>query len=72
MKQLKSVFDVGLVEESGHSFEPECMIPVVAASRISSKKRIHVVLVGDHKQLPPVIQSEHAVGSFLSQNKDFF
>lgn len=71
IRDLKVQFDVVVVEESGHSFEPECIIPIVTASGLSKTRRVHVVLVGDHKQLPPVIKSEHAVGRFLSLNKSF-
>jgi len=46
------VFDLVLIDEAGQSTEPSCLLP------ISKGKK--VVLVGDHKQLPPTILSPEA------------
>lgn len=45
-------FDLVLIDEAAQSTEPSCLIP------ISKSKK--VILVGDHKQLPPTILSENA------------
>jgi predicted DNA helicase len=45
-------FDLVLIDEAGQSTEPSCLIP------ISKSKK--VILVGDHKQLPPTILSNEA------------
>ena len=41
-----------IIDEAAMSMEPECMIPIQRAS--------HVVLIGDHKQLQPVIEHKPA------------
>lgn len=41
-----------LVDEASQTTEPSCLIPLHAAG----KKVQHAILVGDHKQLPPVVQ----------------
>lgn len=48
----KMEFDLVLIDEAGQSTEPSCLIP------ISKSKK--VILVGDHKQLPPTILSREA------------
>jgi len=45
-------FDVLIIDEATQATEPSCLIPL-----IKSKK---VILIGDHKQLPPTILSEKA------------
>lgn len=45
-------FDLVLIDEAGQSTEPSCLIPISKAKK--------VILVGDHKQLPPTILSEKA------------
>jgi predicted DNA helicase len=45
-------FDLVLIDEAAQSTEPSCLIP------ISKSKK--VILVGDHKQLPPTILSRDA------------
>ena len=37
-----------IIDEAAMAMEPECMIPIIRAK--------HVVLIGDHKQLQPVIE----------------
>ncbi len=46
------VFDLVLIDEAGQSTEPSCLIPISKAKKI--------ILVGDHKQLPPTILSPEA------------
>ena len=41
-----------IVDECAMATEPECMVPIRRAE--------HVVLIGDHRQLQPVIQSKEA------------
>ncbi|MCB9362779.1 IGHMBP2 family helicase [Candidatus Woesearchaeota archaeon] len=45
-------FDAVLIDEAGQSTEPSCLIPISKAKK--------VILVGDHKQLPPTILSRNA------------
>ena len=40
--------DYVIIDEAAMAMEPECMIPILRAK--------HVVLIGDHKQLQPVIE----------------
>ncbi|RLF67092.1 MAG: IGHMBP2 family helicase [Thermoplasmata archaeon] len=46
------VFDVLIIDEATQATEPSCLIPLVKAKK--------VILIGDHKQLPPTILSESA------------
>jgi regulator of nonsense transcripts 1 len=50
-----------LIDESTQSAEPECMIPLVLGCK-------QVVLVGDHKQLGPVIMNKKAARAGLNQS----
>lgn len=50
-----------LIDESTQSAEPECMIPLVLGCK-------QVILVGDHKQLGPVIMNKKAAKAGLSQS----
>ncbi|XP_048205677.1 helicase with zinc finger domain 2 isoform X2 [Perognathus longimembris pacificus] len=43
-----------LIDEAGMATEPEALIPLVCFSKAEK-----VVLLGDHKQLRPVVKSEH-------------
>jgi predicted DNA helicase len=45
-------FDLVLIDEAGQSTEPSCLIPISKAGK--------VIMVGDHKQLPPTILSQDA------------
>ncbi|XP_064613334.1 DNA replication ATP-dependent helicase/nuclease DNA2-like [Liolophura sinensis] len=45
-------FDVCIVDEASQVLQPACLGPLFSADRF--------VLVGDHKQLPPVVQSREA------------
>ena len=46
---IKSVIpEYVIIDEAAMAMEPECMIPILRAK--------HVVLIGDHKQLQPVIE----------------
>ncbi|KAK2615206.1 hypothetical protein N8I77_001976 [Diaporthe amygdali] len=55
--QFRSV----LIDESTQSAEPECMIPLVLGCK-------QIVLVGDHKQLGPVIMNKKAAKAGLNQS----
>ncbi|KAM3441398.1 hypothetical protein MY4824_001522 [Beauveria thailandica] len=50
-----------LIDESTQSAEPECIIPLMLGCK-------QVVLVGDHKQLGPVIMNKKAAKAGLSQS----
>ena len=50
-----------LIDESTQSAEPECLIPLVLGAK-------QVVLVGDHKQLGPVIMNKKAAKAGLNQS----
>jgi regulator of nonsense transcripts 1 len=50
-----------LIDESTQSAEPECMIPLVLGCK-------QLVLVGDHKQLGPVIMNKQAAKAGLNQS----
>ena len=50
-----------LIDESTQAAEPECMIPLVLGCK-------QVVLVGDHKQLGPVIMNKKAAKAGLNQS----
>ena len=43
-----------IVDECGYAVEPDAMIPLQLSQ--------HVVLIGDHKQLQPVIKNRYSVG----------
>lgn len=45
-------FDLVLIDEAGQSTEPSCLVAISKAKK--------VILVGDHKQLPPTILSQDA------------
>ena len=44
-----------IIDEAGMCSEPESMVPIVTAVDTD-----HVVLIGDHKQLQPIIKSRDA------------
>ena len=50
--RMKKYFTVGqcIIDECGFATEPEVMIPIKLSS--------HVVLIGDHKQLQPIIRNK--------------
>lgn len=48
----EEIFDVLIIDEATQATEPSCLIPLVKARK--------VILIGDHKQLPPTILSEEA------------
>lgn len=50
-------FDVALIDEASQLTEPMALAPLVAARRF--------VLVGDHRQLPPIVTSERALSTFM-------
>ncbi|KAJ2901744.1 uncharacterized protein MKZ38_001416 [Zalerion maritima] len=57
----KLKFRTVLIDESTQSAEPECMIPLVLGCK-------QAVLVGDHKQLGPVIMNKKAAKAGLNQS----
>lgn len=68
LSDLKPGINVIVMDEGAHATEAECLIPIAAATRTwTSGDRLHIVSSGDHKQLPPVLKSQHAVGAFLSK-----
>lgn len=57
----KFKFRTVLIDESTQSAEPECLIPIVLGCK-------QVVLVGDHRQLGPVIMNKKAARAGLHQS----
>ena len=51
-------FDVALVDDASQLTEPMALAPLSLARRS--------VLVGDHRQLPPIVTSERALSAFLT------
>lgn len=54
----RPAFDVALVDEAAQLTEPMALAPLSCARRF--------VLVGDHRQLPPIVTAERALGAFWS------
>ena len=50
-----SHFDMVIIDEAAFSLEPSLLVPLARAG--GNVK--HVVLIGDHKQLPPTVKIEH-------------
>lgn len=50
-----------LIDEATQATEPECLIPIVLGAK-------HLVLVGDHCQLGPVVMSKLAAKAGLGQS----
>ena len=50
---VDSIFQV-IVDEAGMCPEPQCLVPIIAT------KAEQVVLIGDHKQLRPIILCKQA------------
>lgn len=53
------VFDVAIVDEATQITEPMSLAPLVLAKRF--------VLVGDHRQLPPIVNNEEAQSHFIER-----
>ncbi|MFW5968686.1 MAG: IGHMBP2 family helicase [Persicimonas sp.] len=51
-------FDLVVIDEATQATEPSCLVPIARADR--------VVMAGDHRQLPPVVQSLEADEKGLS------
>lgn len=62
LKELRSSFDLIMVDEAAQCLEPELLIPMVATCKHSRYHRLHVVAYGDHNQLPAVSD-----GTFLAK-----
>ena len=58
----KMSFDTILMDEAAQATEPITLIPIVRAGVC------RVILVGDHKQLPPTVLSKRAVSEGFSQS----
>ena len=54
-------FRMVLIDESTQATEPECLIPIVMGAK-------HVVMVGDHRQLGPVVTCKQAHAAGLAQS----
>lgn len=54
-----ATFPVVVLDEASQASEPEALIPLTRGAE-------HVVLVGDHLQLPPVVNSDAAVGGGMA------
>ncbi|MXR50740.1 IGHMBP2 family helicase [Halovenus sp. WSH3] len=52
-------FDTLVIDEATQATEPSCLIPIVRSRR--------VIMAGDHRQLPPTVQSERAAREGLSE-----
>ncbi|MFB6084804.1 MAG: IGHMBP2 family helicase [Halorientalis sp.] len=52
-------FDLLVIDEATQATEPSCLIPAVHADR--------VVMAGDHRQLPPTVQSHRAAAEGLRE-----
>ncbi|RHY34500.1 hypothetical protein DYB32_000902 [Aphanomyces invadans] len=50
-----------LIDEATQATEPECLIPIVQGAK-------HVVMVGDHMQLGPVVMNKKAAKAGLNQS----
>ena len=61
-RDLDLDFDMVIMDESGRATVAEAMVPIVMAN--------HLVLVGDHRQLPPMLTSTDEVKEWVKlQNK---
>lgn len=54
----KGHFDYIFIDESGFATEPEVLIPMIGLGANDNKITANVVLLGDHKQLGPVLMAE--------------
>lgn len=61
IRLAKIRFSIVLIDESTQATEPECMVPIVLGAK-------QVILVGDHRQLGPVIMCKKAANAGLSQS----
>lgn len=57
---LQNHFNYIFIDECGATSEPENYIPLVGLGTKNGKITASIVLLGDHKQLPPVITAEYA------------
>lgn len=58
-RDLDLDFDLVIMDESGRATVAEAMVPIVMAN--------HLVLVGDHRQLPPMLTSTDEVKEWVKQ-----
>ena len=55
------IFHHILIDEATQAIEPECLVPLTNFAK-------QIILVGDHKQLGPVINTLEAVGVGLKKS----
>ena len=69
LTSLKLFVSSVLVDEAGHAFEPETLIPLISNTRMAQNGRVHAVLIGDYSQISPLfVCNDHAV-MFVSRNR---
>jgi len=61
--KIRKRYEYVLIDEAGFASEPDCLLPLLHNSP-------HVVMVGDHKQLPPVVFSKQVAA--LNYNRSMF
>lgn len=59
----RPAFDVALIDEASQLTEPMALAPISTARRF--------VLVGDHRQLPPIVSAERALSAFATSESGF-
>lgn len=59
-RKNKKHFDYIFIDECASSVEPESLIPIAAFGTLGGKISSQIVLLGDHKQLGPVLKSKYA------------
>lgn len=75
MNELGVAFDVLIVDEGAHASKAENCIAFSLMARKAQQKGmpgLHIILFGDHLQLPPVHKSGHPVHRFLNVEKDVY
>ncbi|CAO1360493.1 unnamed protein product [Diamesa serratosioi] len=59
-------FDYIFIDECGAASEPECLVPIIGLGARMNGISTNLVLLGDHKQLGPVLVSDRASNLGLS------
>lgn len=60
----KVAFDVIIMDEASKATLPEMAVPMVNG--------VKVILIGDHRQLPPILSAEHKKAFEIMESKDLF
>lgn len=60
----KLSFDVIIMDEASKATLPEMAVPMVNGAKI--------ILIGDHRQLPPILSNEHKKAFEIMESKDLF